>query len=241
MANSVKYNQMIFNLGKLCVYAHASLYQQVAAGISCISADGVAQMFITCNQRIYCCVWDWFIVQNFSTQPPWLHRLLITHHIACTDTGLKTWVRPAVFTVNPLRSEQNRWSFPELSTINLIQDMITLNTILLLSWRKWILIVVLPSKLKYLCTHHPTFLLIFLSTTRLPVSLQYCSIIITLSLRCRCRVRLRLKSSPISIQVDLCVAPQRQHHADGTAFAGGRDSFPLLKVIWYRPNHNNCL
>lgn len=34
--------------------------------------------------------------------------VIITHHIACTDTGLKTWVRLAVFTVKPLRSRRNR-------------------------------------------------------------------------------------------------------------------------------------
>ena len=28
------------------------------------------------------------------------------------------------------------------------------------------------------------------------------------------------KHSPVSIQVDLCIAPQRQHHADRTAFTG---------------------
>lgn len=43
----------------------------------------------------------------------WIHDLFITHHITCTDTGLKTWVRPAVFTVKPLWCKHNCWSFPQ--------------------------------------------------------------------------------------------------------------------------------
>lgn len=50
---------------------------------------------------------------NVLRDPLWLHDLFITHHITCTDTGLKTWVRPAVFTVNPLRCKHNCWSFPD--------------------------------------------------------------------------------------------------------------------------------
>lgn len=38
-------------------------------------------------------------------------KYCIPHHIACTDTGLKTCVRPAVFTVKPLRSKQTTLSF----------------------------------------------------------------------------------------------------------------------------------
>lgn len=76
--------------------------------INLLLCSRLQHVFITCNRGIYCAVsWN-------CRQPPWLQRLFITHHIACTETGLKTWVRPAVFTVKPLRSKQNRWSFPEM-------------------------------------------------------------------------------------------------------------------------------
>lgn len=51
---------------------------------------------------------------------PWLHLnkitsqtsanvgIRLTHHMACTETGLKTCERPAVFTLKPLRKKGRR-------------------------------------------------------------------------------------------------------------------------------------
>lgn len=87
-----------------------------------------------------------------------------THHITCTDTGLKTWVRPAVFTLNPLWCKHKCWSSPQRRII----------------FRRD------PAVLAGGCV--PS------------------------------------RNSPVAVQVDRCVAPQRQHHSNGTAFAGRREN-----------------